>query len=158
MKQINGDIFKGDWNGICHVANCFHTWGGGFVIPLKRLYPSAYQADLQTEKGYKKLGTFSFAEVSDKHTIFNLYGQVGIGNDGDPLNRNCRYDYIFNSVYRVCQFIDQKYNPTEESPYTLAFPYLIGCGLAGGSIKIVESVLEDVEKRFRNINFVTYRI
>jgi hypothetical protein len=158
MQTIKGDLFAGEWNGMCHIANCFHTWGAGIVVPLKKKYPSAYDADLETDNNHSKLGQFSFAIQSDKRIIFNLYAQKYIGNNKHPLNRNCLYDKVFDSVFRVCEFIETNENPTQADPFVLAFPYMIGCGLAGGSANIVESILKDVEARFSDIKFVVYKL
>lgn len=158
MITIKGDLFEGEWCGMCHIANCFHIWGAGIVVPLKKRYPSAYDADLQTETNYGKLGQFSFAKQLDNRIVFNLYAQKGVGNDKRPLNRNCLYDKVFDCVFRVCEFIEATQNPTQDRPFILAFPHMIGCGLAGGSVDIVESILKDVESRFAHIHFVVYKL
>lgn len=152
MKIIKGDIFKGEFDALGHCCNLFHTWGAGIVIPIKKLYPEAYQADLKTIKGdNKKLGFFSFAQIGEK-TIYNLYGQVGIGNDGNPLNRNCQYDFIFDSLYRSCNHLHEH---AQKDKMIYALPK-IGAGLGGGDWHIIKSIIESVESEFANVEFNIY--
>jgi len=154
MKIINGDIFKGEWDALGHCCNLFHTWGAGIVVPIKKLYPEAYVADLATSKNSQnKLGDFSFADVKQKR-IYNLYGQVGIGNDNKPLNRNCQYDFIFNALYRACDHIVA--NPIVEGEKTIFALPAIGCGLAGGRLSIIEAIIQEVEKDF--VEFVEFNL
>ena len=155
MKIINQNIFDGSWNGMVHCANLYHTFGAGIAKQIKIRYPTAYQADCETSKGSeKKLGTYSSSYENDK-TIYNLYGQVGIGNNGDPLKRNCKYDHIHDAMWLVCEhIIDTK----GDSPYTLGIPYGMGCGLAGGDFKIVYVILESIESQFPDIQFTIYKL
>ena len=157
MKIINGDIFKGEWDAFGHCCNLFHTWGAGIVIPIKKLYPEAYKSDCETESGdLSKLGSFTYADCGAKR-IYNLYGQVGIGNDGKPLNRNCQYDFIFDALYKACE--DIIYNPIIEDGKTIFALPAIGCGLAGGSLSIIEAIIQEVEKDFaEHIEFHLYKL
>jgi O-acetyl-ADP-ribose deacetylase (regulator of RNase III) len=157
MKIINGDIFKGEWDALGHCCNLFHTWGAGIVIPIKKLYPEAYKSDCETESGdLSKLGSFTYADCGAKR-IYNLYGQVGIGNDGKPLNRNCQYDFIFDALYKACE--DIVYNPIVEDGKTIFALPAIGCGLAGGRLSIIEAIIQEVEKDFaEHIEFHLYKL
>jgi O-acetyl-ADP-ribose deacetylase (regulator of RNase III) len=157
MKIINGDIFKGEWDALGHCCNLFHTWGAGIVIPIKKLYPEAYKSDCETESGdLSKLGSFTYADCGAKR-IYNLYGQVGIGNDGKALNRNCQYDFIFDALYKACE--DIVYNPIVEDGKTIFALPAIGCGLAGGRLSIIEAIIQEVEKDFaEHIEFHLYKL
>lgn len=154
MKIITGDVFKAKCQYLMHVANLFHTWGAGFVVPLKKLYPEAFEADKQTKKGDgHKLGYYSSAVVNNGQlNIINLYAQTGIGNNGDPLNRNLQYDFLYDSVYRLCKEISL--NDTKES-IVIACPK-IGCGLGGGTWSIIQAILQAIELDFPRIEFHVY--
>lgn len=161
MKTINSDIFKGKWNGMVHCANLYHTFGAGIAKIIKTKYPEAYKADMKTHYGCEsKLGWFSVAkeeaENGEIKSIFNLYAQVGIGNNKDPLERNCRYDYLHDGVWRICKDISESLSYGEE--YVLAFPHGMCCGLAGGDWSIAEAILKSVNQRFPNIEFVIYKL
>lgn len=159
MKQHNGDIFAGEWNGMVHCANLHNVMGGGIARLVRAKFPEAYEADSKVSD--PKLGSFSFASVcvctefNLKVDVFNLYGQKGIGNDGHPMNRNARYDAIHDGVWSICELISCKY-PNKQ--YKLAFPYGMGCGLAGGDWNIVSAILESVEAGYDNIEFEIYKL
>jgi len=166
MKQIDGDIFLGEWNGMVHCANLYHTMGGGIARIIHRDYPEAYEADRKTQRSdISKLGHFSYAKIVRSAVsltskcrifeIFNLYGQLGIGSDGKPMNRNARYDAIHDGVWRICEFLLALY-PNEK--YTLAFPYKMASDLAGGDWNIVSAILQSVESHFPNIEFHIYKL
>lgn len=159
MKYFNGDIFKGCWGGMAHCANLYHTMGGGIARIIRRDFPEAYEADCKTVRSDpQKLGTFSHAEIlrgDSCFDIFNLYGQMGMGSDGHPMNRNARYDAIHDGVYRICEFITALY---QNEPYVLAFPYKMASDLAGGDWTIVEAILQSVESHFPNIKFHVYKL
>lgn len=159
MKQHNGDIFAGEWNGMVHCANLHNVMGGGIARLVRSKFPEAYEADGKVSN--PELGSFSFApvcvctEFNIVVHIFNLYGQIGIGNNGEPLNRNARYDAIHDGVWSICEFIKKSF-PNQD--YSLAFPYGMGSALAGGDWKIVSAILESVESHFNNIEFHIYKL
>jgi hypothetical protein len=166
MNIIQGDIFNGEWDGICHVANLYHTMGGGIARIIARDFPEALKADKTTARGdVSKLGTFSRASIvrsaetpyskSKLFEIFNLYGQMGIGNNGHPMNRNARYDAIHDGMFKICEFIVASY---QNKPYVLGIPYKMASDRAGGSWGIIEAILSDIEYRFPNIEFHIYKL
>lgn len=145
MKHIKQDIFEGWWDILVHVCNLYHMWGAGIVVPIKKRFPEAYQADLESPKGdIQKLGYYSCADIG-KVKIVNLYAQRGIGNDGSPLNRNLLYDKLYDALYRLCLTIHQ--------PTVIGVPDMIGCGLAGGKREIVLAILQSLEYDFPDIEF-----
>lgn len=159
MKQIDGDIFKGKWNGMVHCANLYHVMGGGIARIIHRDYPEAYEADCASKRSDpSKLGYFSFANIErdgNYFDIFNLYGQMGMGSDGKPMNRNARYDAIHDGVWRICELLLALY-PNEK--YTLAFPYKMASDLAGGDWNIVSAILQSIESHFPDIEFNIYKL
>lgn len=160
MKQFNGDIFNGEWNGMVHCANLHCVMGGGIARVISDLFPEAVAADNATLViGSSKLGGYSRATVErDKWTkprsIFNLYGQVGIGNDRHPLNRNARYDAIFDGLWGICDAITTK----STKPYVLAVPHSMASDRAGGDWNIVEAIIKSVESHFPSIEFHIYKL
>lgn len=158
MKQFDGNIFDGQWDGMVHCANLHHVMGGGIARIIKEQYPEAYAADCATPDGAGKLGTFSVALIERDNRffeIFNLYGQVGIGNNGHPMERNARYDAVFNGVWRICENLVAS---KQDQAYTLAFPHGMASALAGGDWRIVSAILESIESHFPNIEFHIYKL
>ena len=94
MQRIKGDLIKlaikGDFDVIIHGCNCFCTMGAGIALTIKKVFPEAYQADLQTNKGDKeKLGNYTSATIhrnGHQITVINAYTQYhyrGPGNKAD---------------------------------------------------------------------------
>lgn len=166
MKHFNKDLFKGEWDGIVHCANLYHTMGGGIARIIARDFPEALEADKTTARSdVSKLGTFSRASIvrsaetpnskAKLFEIFNLYGQMGMGNDGHPMNRNARYDAIYDGMFKICEFIVASY---QNKPYILGIPYGMASMLAGGDFNVVEAILQSVESHFPNIQFHIYKL
>ena len=157
MKEIKGDLFEGEMDILAHVSNSYCVMGAGVAKQIKERYPEAYEADLATKDiGDCKLGHYSKATVKDgKLTIVNIYGQVGIGNDGDPLNRNAQYDFLFDALYRLATEIINQF-PTEK--IVIGLPDMISCGLAGGVRRIVVAILLTIEEYFPEIEFHVYTL
>lgn len=155
MKTFIGDIFEGEWDGMVHCANLYHTMGGGIARVIANRFPEVYDADAETAYADPdKLGGFSKARIVNGRDIYNLYGQIGIGNDGHPMNRNARYDAIYDGVFNICLDIQESLFDT----YILAFPYKMASDLAGGDWNIVLAILESVESHFSNIEFRIYKL
>ncbi len=159
MHLHNKDIFQGYWHGMVHCANLHHVMGGGIARIIKERFPVVYDADCRTPVGDKnKLGFFSSAKIQligfDRE-IFNLYGQMGIGNDGTPLNRNARYDAIHDGMLRICEYISKS---PRSYKYSLGIPHGMASALAGGDWNIVEAILKSVESRFPDISFNIYKL
>jgi hypothetical protein len=98
------------------------------------------------------MGHSSYAILPDNRGVINLYGQIGVGNDGNPLNRNCSYDYLYDAIYRACDTLCKL-----ESPFTIGIPMGMASVRAGGSWIIVEAILKDIESKFP-VEFIIYDI
>lgn len=166
-KIIRGDIFKEQWDVMMHVANCYHTMGGGIAAVIAQKFPCVLEADKQTPRNESKLGTFSNAFL--KHDtvfpmVFNLYAQSGIGSDGHPMHRNLRYDAFFDSLYRAFRETNMCAAACGLPSITVALPYGIGCGLAGGNWEITKKIIDEVEKiaqaafKPRTVNVNIYKL
>jgi hypothetical protein len=151
MKLIKGDLLEGEWDCAMHCANVHQTMGSGIAYFLRKKWPIVYEADLifgEEEKifGNNKLGLFSKATVEPGRFVYNLYGQVGIGNDGTVLDRNCQYDHLYNAMYRACG--DYVTSNVFQDSFIAGIPKNMGCCRAGGSWIIVEAMLKDLELRY----------
>jgi hypothetical protein len=158
MKYFKGDLLESDVDVICHVANLYHTFGSGIAYYIKKKYPEAYQADLDTDRDCEtKLGTYSKAMVSDNKMVYNLYAMSGIGNDGHPLSRNLSYDHFYDALFRVCYDIGARYHIV--IPVVVGVPKYIGCARAGGDWDIVEKMINNLESKFTGkIEFHIYEL
>ena len=133
-KECN--IFDGGAQGIIHQANCQNTMRSGIAKEIRSRYPEAYEADCKTIAGYyKKLGTFSSVKTNDgKFVIYNCYSQFNYGRE----KRQTNYEAMYTGLVSIEQ------NARELGLTTLSLPYNMGCGLAGGSWRIVSAIIEEV--------------
>ena len=137
MKIIKGDLVELTLNGkfdlIIHGCNCFCSMGAGIAKTIKDIFPEAYEADLQTEKGLKeKLGTISHATLSRnalRITVVNGYTQYTAGGRGVLVN----YDALRSVMKNI---------KNEFSGNRIGYP-MIGAGLAGGDWKVISEIIKD---------------
>ena len=157
MKYIKGDLFKSDeWDAYVHVCNNYKTFGAGFARIVQDKHPKVYQADLESVDGNSKLGSFTYNSIYDNsHRVgINLYAMNGVGNIGTPMSRNLSYDHLYNALYKACRYFRSDYFDSDDI-LKIGVPNMIGCGLAGGEVTIVESILRDMESKF-NVQFLIY--
>lgn len=137
MKFVYGDLLvltlNGHFDVIVHGCNCFCVMGAGIASGVRRVFPGAYAADLETTRGdISKLGTFSSA-VHGNVTVVNAYTQYYYGG--------MRVYVDYDALRRVMRSIKNTFTGKR-----IGMP-LIGSGLAGGSwdiiCNIIESELED---------------
>lgn len=137
MKKIQGDLLKlalaGEFDVIVHGCNCQCTMGAGIAKSIKSLFPEAYEADCQTQKGNReKLGTISQASVNRggiKLTIVNAYTQFHWRGTGVKADYNAIRSAM-RAVKNSCQ------------GQRIGYP-LIGAGLAGGDWPTIEEIINE---------------
>lgn len=142
VKIIEGDIFETDLcDVIVHQANLYHTFGAGIAAEIAKRFPEAFEADKLTQYGdVSKLGTYSYAVVVSPHPhplrfIINLYSQRDLG--GARGHCNTSYDAMVKGLLTLRAAL-------EKHKWNLGIPYLMGCGLAGGNWRIVESIIRSI--------------
>jgi O-acetyl-ADP-ribose deacetylase (regulator of RNase III) len=125
---------NGDFDIICHGANCFHTMASGIAGQIVKKWPEVAIADRQTKYGTRnKLGTFSEVDVvgssGHRFKILNAYTQFTYGRGNDIFEYGA-FETFLNRLYaKVCR---QGLPPETRIPVKIGFP-MIGCGLAGGN-------------------------
>ena len=157
MKHIKGDLLEADCDALVHVANSYKTFGSGIAYHIKNKFPQVYQADLDHEFDILEeiLGNFTKAIISKGRVIYNLYAMWGLGNDGNPKHRNLSYDAFYDGILNV---VEDALKNTAIKPVVIGFPYLGGCCRAGGSWKVVEAILNDIEGQYEDIEFHIYEL
>ena len=127
---------------IIHGCNCFRSFGAGIAKSIKKRYPKAYEADLNTGHGDKnKLGHYSYAKLSDDKTIINAYTQYAYGRN----KVNADYD----AIRKVFILLEEKYR---NSNMLIGIP-MIGAGLAGGDWETISNIINDVTP---SLNIILY--
>lgn len=163
IKVINGDLLKSDAKIICHQVNCQGVMGSGLAKQIRAKYPHVYTKykELCNEVKNSKdllgiaqtissspegLGDGSIFDVFP--TIVNVFGQNYYGSNGVYTDYNA-LEVAFKKI-AVMPFVKNNwYNAT------IAMPFNIGCGLAGGSWDIVYNMLQ---KEFEHTNLELYKL
>ena len=148
LKHAQGDLLQmardGEFDAIVHGCNCFCTMGSGIARQVREQYPSAFQADLKTQKGdINKLGnyTFTFANNDDQtiknnFMIYNAYTQYDFNRSGElkDVFEYTSFELILRKLAHDCKH------------FKFGLPY-IGMGLAGGDKTRIMAMLEDFAKK-----------
>ena len=147
IEYCNGDILDSGADLICHQVNCQGAFGRGMAGAIRQRFP-------EVEKTYKKmtrqwvekengdtsrlLGRVSAQPVEQEGRWFliaNLYGQDDYGKKGLYTD----YAALEQAMTEIRGVLDVR-----EKHETVAFPYKIGCGSAGGDWEIVEEMIRRV--------------
>ena len=137
MKTVKGDLVelakKGEFDIIIHGCNCFCTMGAGIAKTIKKEFPEAFKADLETIKGDKsKLGDISWAKSKTENgelIIVNGYSQFNWKGSG----RKADYEAIREVFKKVKE---------EFKGLRIGYP-AIGAGLARGNWQIISEIIEE---------------
>lgn len=155
---IDGNLItmadNGDFDIICHGANCFHKMASGIAGQIVKKWPEVAAADRQTEYGSRnKLGSFSEVDVvgSNGHSfkILNAYTQFTYGRGKDIFE----YGAFETFLNRLCAKVYGLHSQTG-APVKIGFP-MIGCGLAGGDPDKVLAILNKFAEDLGDMGDVT---
>lgn len=151
VNLIEKNIFDVEYlNGIAHCCNCFHTFGSGIALEIKKRFPEAYEVDKATPCGdLGKLGTVSYAYAKGMY-IFNIYGQYAYGSGKRFVN----YEHIYNGLQETSNIILGYYLDvfSKTSRFELGIPYKMASDRAGGSWNVISAMIDDIFLKERLIN------
>lgn len=141
MNIIKGNVLDAGTTYIVHQVNCQGVMGAGLAKQIKERYPNVFKmyrnmCILYAQRKSDLLGTAQIipCDGSNSQFIVNVFAQVDYGRSGLYTN----YDAFRVAMEHLA--ITMAQNPTA----TVAFPYMIGCGLAGGDWNIISRIIEDV--------------
>ena len=158
--ETKGDLLKSNATFICHQTNCLGIMGGGIALQVKNQYPEVFKTykDVCSSFGWQfclgkcqiinkvtgesvilrdnSLTRNEFFSKDAKY-ICNCFGQNGIGNNV----RQTDYNALKHSFEHLINLVKDYYDEI-----SIAIPYKIGCGLAGGDWEIVlPMIIETLE-------------
>lgn len=136
IYEVKGDIVKDKvYDIFCHQVNCQGVMGSGLAKQIRYAYPevfNCYKNKCTNDKNL--LGTIQHVLTSDYRICINMFAQDQYGRDKQ---------YTDYTAFKKClDEIAQKIMPLSTVD-KIAFPYMIGCGLAGGDWVIVRGMLQD---------------
>jgi O-acetyl-ADP-ribose deacetylase (regulator of RNase III) len=134
---MRGDLFTSKADVIAHQVNCQGVMGSGVALQIKNNSPHVYNE-------YKKLvdhvgpnaclGHSQLIQLPDG-AIANLFGQFNYGRD--------KKQYTDYAALRHAM-MDLKMQMMQKNLKTIAFPDMIGCGLAGGDRDVVLAMIQEI--------------
>jgi O-acetyl-ADP-ribose deacetylase (regulator of RNase III) len=136
MRVIEGDLLdlalQGAFDVILHGCNCQCQMGRGIALTIKRRFPEAYAADLETPKGDpEKLGTISTARIERggaSFVIVNAYTQLHWRGDGVKVD--------YHAVAKAMRTIKARFGGSR-----IGYPK-IGAGLGGGDWDRISAIID----------------
>ena len=177
ILQVEGDLLHYPANYLVHQTNCTSTHARGLAQHLFRQYPFANA--YQTKICKRVAGTVSFHrdEKSKTLVVVNLYGQHYPGRGSNKKQKrnktsttsndhHIRDDAAARETYFQHALLDLENQITKNKhrinsttdPITIAFPYGIGCNLAGGDWVAYRSMLERFATRNSHLSVVVVKL
>ena len=125
IYKINGNLFDSPATVYCHQVNCIGVMGAGIAVEVKKRYPEMFEEYKTRCKqfGNKNLGDVQFHFSKNGKILANMFAQDGISGQGGVATNYEKFDECIGKVYLFAL----RYG------VSVAFPYLIGCGLGGGN-------------------------
>lgn len=143
IEVIEANILTAKEDIIVHQVNCLGVMGAGLALQIKRKYPlvyDKYKIACINNESKDLLGKIQMIKVDNNKIICNLFGQLNYGRN------KIQTDYeAINKCY------DKLYRYAKLNNLTVAIPYNIGCGLAGGDWA---KVLNIIENRFKDKSII----
>lgn len=150
VKIIDGNLldFPNGIDFIAHSCNTQNVMGAGIARQIKDRYPLAYEADCHAmHEDEVGLGSYSFAWTDATQTkgIYNMYSQDKLGGE-----RAVDYEGFYLALQNVANHIEWQDKHDDEIS-SLGLPWMISCGLAGGSWNVIFSMINDilVDRKFK---------
>lgn len=136
FEIVISDLLAVNAAAICHQVNCQGVMGAGLAKSIAKKYPEVqaeYSRLCKEAKAFNRhkalLGTIQVVPVDHyTHAVVNMFGQEYYGHHGVYTD--------YEALARCFEEINRQL-PSKR----IAFPYGIGCGLAGGDWMTVEKLM-----------------
>lgn len=137
IEIINADITTASEKYILHQTNCVSNYAAGVAKAIFDKFP--YANCYKNRKDSDIPGSIIVCGGKGKKNIINLMGQYypGYPNDGND-NYLKRKDYFLSGLNKIEMI---------ENLESIAIPFLIGCGLAGGDWAVYSKMIHDFTDR-----------
>jgi hypothetical protein len=154
-QVIEGDLLTCPDPIICQQLNCLCVKGHGLSADIAKVYPYANVYAERRARGTRNLCIAEDAGVPGEIVVRSGFGPIVIGFYG-------QYDYGTgrtgrtsptqdNSALREIWFkeclVNLEIYMKHHRHHTVAFPYGIGCGLAGGNWDTYSQMIQDYAER-----------
>lgn len=136
LKFENGNLVTGNYVIFCHQVNCQRVMGAGLARQIRNKYPEVYNEYVKADQD---LGHILPVFTHDGRICINMFAQDKYGMDKQYTDY-----FAFKRCLRSIKEFLKIHHVKREIP--VAFPYGIGCGLAGGEWRAIFSLLTDFSK------------
>lgn len=131
-----GNILDANVDAILHQTNCKGVMGGGLALQIRKKFPEVYDkyrehvtAAINNRKTL--LGTIQTVQPNTgRPVIINVFGQDGYSQ----MHRCTSYDALEAALSKAAKSC---------AGTTVAIPYKMSCGLAGGNWEIVKAIIRE---------------
>lgn len=131
MKNLKKEnILNASEQIIVHQVNELGVMGAGLAKQIKEKYPKMFEA-YKKYASPDKIGQCLLIRVEEDKYIANFFSQRGISRTHQTTDHKA----FEKCLIQLSEYIKQ-------NNMTVAFPYKIGCGLAGGNWDIVSKLIE----------------
>lgn len=130
LRVVEQDILLSSACSLAHQCNCTSSRAAGVARSIFDRYP---RANTYRTSELRTPGTVTASKADGEPTIINMYAQLAPGRPrraGDSAAKRLLW-------FRECLTAMQELPDLQ----SVAFPYLIGCGLAGGAWEAYEEEL-----------------
>lgn len=140
------NILESDDDIIVHQVNCMGVMGAGLARSIKDRWPEVFDSYLRfLSSTDEPLGRAQFVHTDDGRIVVNMFAQHFYGRG----KRYTDYEKFHAAMVEIRRSAEQ-YN------YSVAIPYYIGCGLAGGNWKIINQIIADTFNGYENVKYYAY--
>lgn len=159
IKQ--GNILDAEEQYICHQCNCVTETSYGLATQIFQKFPHANTYILRKKNQYSTQSLPS--TISVHKNIINMYSQYGPGKslkDFPASEAEHGKPNSFNDSYELRKkwFADCLLEISKLKPISIALPFNIGCGLAGGKWADYEEMLNTFCKENPEVKVVLYKL
>lgn len=133
ISVVKKDLLKMNVDVIAHQVNCQGVMGAGLALQIRNKYPEVYATYRKYCPNSNLLGKIQMVDVGT-HFVANLFAQDKYGTD----KRHTSYEAL-----KQC-FIKLRNYAINNELHSIAIPYNIGCGLAGGDWNTVSKIIKEV--------------
>lgn len=136
IHYVKGNLLDSNCDYICHQVNCQGVMGSGIAKQIRERWPvvfSSYRAYCDRHMRDELLGEIWGVHVSDDQWVVNMFAQDNFGYDG---RRFTSYDAFATCLTKMRDRLSKD--------KTIGFPKNIGCGLGGGSWKVISALIGEI--------------
>lgn len=132
-EVVNGNLLDAKETFIVHQCNCVGETAGGVARVIFEKWPEANDYIRHT---HGQEGTIKVHKVEKEKYVVNMFSQFLPGGMSEKDGPERRLKAFIACITELALLEQQ-----ENLPHTFAFPYFIGCSIAGGDWKKYEMML-----------------